>query len=693
MTKGKIFGRRAMAFVLCVLMMFTMFIFTPVTAEAQPIVQPPTDFQFDVLNGYFSWIHAQTQQLPNATYQFEIQSAGNALWRGSGTLIGARVNVNISELNLDDSLPLRWDHAMLPEFPAHVVAVQTVGAVVTTSAISNAVPVRVRTDIGPAQIINIDGTQLTWGPRPAGTVLRIYVGGVFSTAFADARVDFDLSTLGLIGSTQNISVRVANPFAFSISPHSNILPFTPAAQGFPITLSAQGAGNVTSTPHTAAPAGANVVLTAIPNPSSSFSRWEVLAGGITIANITSPTVSFTMPNNAVSIRGIFDAGHQITVTRNYYNLGTATANVAAAMPGALVTLTATPTAGNRFLRWDVISGNATLENPESPVTQFPMPDNAVQIMAVFTSGHGVVGGNLGQVPIHHTLHSGVATLELPQNVVSSIISFTTGSTAIIDLTNIGAVESVIVPRTALYRFLNELLEVEFRVVRSTGQYHSIFLSRDALDSLLLQNTDAYISIAAVPQPPSQPPPPVAIPFVDVNSNQWFYEHVVFVFSNNLMGPTATSPMVFSPNANLSRAMIVTILHRREGTPTPHNTTNPFIDVPYGQWFTEAIIWAEENGIVTGFGGRFNPNANISRQDLAVILMRYADFADATLPNVADYRAFIDQAQIQAYAVPAVRQAVEAGIITGRAGNLFAPLDNSTRAEAAAMLHRFIEAIS
>ena len=163
-----------------------------------------------------------------------------------------------------------------------------------------------------------------------------------------------------------------------------------------------------------------------------------------------------------------------------------------------------------------------------------------------------------------------------------------------------------------------------------------------------------------------------------------------------MGGTSTSPMLFSPNANLSRAMIVTILHRREGTPAPSGAANPFSDVRAGQWFTDAVLWAAQNGIVSGSGGRFNPNDNVTRQDLAVILMNYADFRNLTLPVSNPNVVFSDQNQIADYARGAVRRCAEAGIIGGRQGSggslLFAPRGNATRAEAAAMLHRFLTLI-
>jgi len=183
------------------------------------------------------------------------------------------------------------------------------------------------------------------------------------------------------------------------------------------------------------------------------------------------------------------------------------------------------------------------------------------------------------------------------------------------------------------------------------------------------------------------------PFRDVRSSDWFFTDVMFAFNNSLMGSTSTAQMVFSPAATLSRAMLVTILYRFDGEPSVANLSNPFRDVPANQWYTDAVIWAASNKIVSGYAeGRFGPNNNITRQDFAVILVNYAGYARVTLPSVNTYNGFNDDSRIGAYARPAVIRCFQAGIIGGKPGNLFDPLGNSTRAEAAAMLHRFINAV-
>ena len=202
------------------------------------------------------------------------------------------------------------------------------------------------------------------------------------------------------------------------------------------------------------------------------------------------------------------------------------------------------------------------------------------------------------------------------------------------------------------------------------------------------------------EPEIIPPPPdiliVENPFSDVSSEHWFYDDVLFVFSRYIMGATGidhnitgANNMLFSPNAALTRGMIVTILHRMEGTPIS-TAANPFADVAANTWYFDAVVWAAAAGIVTGVAeGRFDPGANITRQDLAVIFVRYARYTNTNLLPINSFSAFSDQSAISAYAIPSVRQAVQSGIMGGTADNRFAPHDNATRAQTAAMIHRFM----
>jgi hypothetical protein len=138
-------------------------------------------------------------------------------------------------------------------------------------------------------------------------------------------------------------------------------------------------------------------------------------------------------------------------------------------------------------------------------------------------------------------------------------------------------------------------------------------------------------------------------------------------------------------------MVVTIIHRLEGSPDVSGLPNPFTDVPAGQWYTNAVIWAAANDIVGGYGGgRFGPEDYVTRQDLAVLLNRYSRYAGIDVPVIRAYTGFNDEADIAGYAKEAVERFFEGGIISGRPGNVFDPRGNATRAELAAMLARFMQ---
>jgi hypothetical protein len=181
-------------------------------------------------------------------------------------------------------------------------------------------------------------------------------------------------------------------------------------------------------------------------------------------------------------------------------------------------------------------------------------------------------------------------------------------------------------------------------------------------------------------------------------SDWFYGDVEYVFTNGLMN--GTSATTFSPSDNLTRAMIVTILYRHAGQPgVTGRTAAPFDDVADGQWYSDAVKWAAQNGIVGGYGdGNFGTFDNITRQDLAVILMRYMNHLDVNLPVNLMWIIFADEAEIADYAMDAIQTLNKLGIINGIGTNasgqtIIYPKGNATRAQAAAMMHRFLEAIA
>jgi hypothetical protein len=190
--------------------------------------------------------------------------------------------------------------------------------------------------------------------------------------------------------------------------------------------------------------------------------------------------------------------------------------------------------------------------------------------------------------------------------------------------------------------------------------------------------------------PDPTPEPFINPFVDVSETDWFFDHVAFVYQQGLMTGTSIVPRQFSPNMNTTRGMVVQVLYNMMGRPEVDGFVNPFDDVSNYAWYADAVKWAAENNVIAGFGdGSFRPSANITRSHLALILNNFADFAGMELPETRYLQAFNDDIDIRNYARVAVERFFQAEIINGRPGNIFDPQGLATRAEMAAMLHRFL----
>ena len=182
-----------------------------------------------------------------------------------------------------------------------------------------------------------------------------------------------------------------------------------------------------------------------------------------------------------------------------------------------------------------------------------------------------------------------------------------------------------------------------------------------------------------------------MPFVDVAENDWFYDSVRYVYDNGLM--EGTSATTFAPTLTTTRSMVTTILWRAEGQPQTDNTVS-YPDVEADTWYTEAICWGTEEGIVKGYGdGNFGPNDLITREQFATILYRYAQYKGYDVSASDDLSAFPDADQTGSWAVDAVKWAVGSGLLNGKDGGLLDPLGVASRAEVATMLMRFMENIA
>lgn len=178
-------------------------------------------------------------------------------------------------------------------------------------------------------------------------------------------------------------------------------------------------------------------------------------------------------------------------------------------------------------------------------------------------------------------------------------------------------------------------------------------------------------------------------FNDVSANDWFASAVDYVTGKGMMNGTAAN--TFSPKANTTRGMVVTVLYRLENQPS--TSAASFTDVASGAYYANAVAWANANGIVSGYGsGKFGPNDKVTREQLAAILYRYAQYKkyDVSVGEDTNILSYDDAQSISSYAIPAIQWACGAGVVTGKSGSKLDPKGNATRAEVAAMLMRFCE---
>lgn len=176
-------------------------------------------------------------------------------------------------------------------------------------------------------------------------------------------------------------------------------------------------------------------------------------------------------------------------------------------------------------------------------------------------------------------------------------------------------------------------------------------------------------------------------FNDVSTNDWFASAVDYVTGKGMMNGTADN--TFSPKANTTRGMVVTVLYRLENQPS--TSAASFTDVASGAYYANAVAWANANGIVSGYGsGKFGPNDKVTREQLAAILYRYAQYKKYDVSGAKSLDGYTDAQSVSSYAVPALQWANAAGVVTGKSGSKLDPKGYATRAEVAAMLMRFCE---
>lgn len=220
--------------------------------------------------------------------------------------------------------------------------------------------------------------------------------------------------------------------------------------------------------------------------------------------------------------------------------------------------------------------------------------------------------------------------------------------------------------------------------------HRYVAAEDTACSLIVHSDAAYLSVQG--DYDLERTGETYTPFTDLTFSDWYYSNACFAYDTGLFqGLTATT---FSPNTNMNRAMLATVLRRLAGAEGTVPSVG-FTDVPAGAWYADAVNWAASVGAVNGMGdGTFVPAANVTREQMVTMLYRYArDYLGMETPATGDLSGFPDRADISAWAGDAVSWAVGHGILNGRTGGALDPAGSATRAEVAALLQRFSALLS
>ena len=413
---------------------------------------------------------------------------------------------------------------------------------------------------------------------------------------------------------------------------------------FTVTVTSGGNGTASAS-HVKAVAGTEITLTAMPKEGYHFKEWQVISGGVTIKDN-----KFLMPSANVEVKAIFEkdappAPTEFIVTFDG-NGGTPSADSMTTTDQKLPSLPSASRSGSYSF-----DGWYTKKSGGTKITTDTVFSAKTTVYAHWT----YTGGGYNPPVTYYTLRfetGGGSDIPSVQGTYNTYI----------DLTKY-------VPTWRGHTFIGWYTERSLM-----NKVSGVYLTKD-MTVYALWRVD-------------ENPNTGANPFTDVSEKDWFYGDVMFVYENGLM--LGTSKTLFSPHGTATRGMMATILWRMEGSPIPKGK-NSFTDVEAGKWYADAITWTAENGIFAGYGkDKFGPDDPITREQLAAIFYRYADYKGYDLTVKGNLDKFKDADKITDYAKTAMQWAVGSGLMKGKSGNLLDPQGTATRAEIAAMLHRFIE---
>ena len=436
----------------------------------------------------------------------------------------------------------------------------------------------------------------------------------------------------------------------------------PAPTEYTVTVTSGGNGTASAS-HAKAVVSTEITLTVTPDTGYRFKEWEIISGGVAITNN-----KFTMPDGNVEVKAIFEkdappAPTEYTVTVTSGGNGTASASHAKAVVGTEITLTATPNTGYRFKEWEVISGGVVITN-----NKFTMPDGNVEVRAIFA----MISQQTAPDPVNE--NTGIPSQ--PEN------SDTASSANTDSGTNNGAGAAPASPFSATPGTEPAPgIKPGAENTRRTTPKDSILLRewQDIRDTTTITGDQPAADEEAEEG---------NNPFTDVSEDDWFYDDVMFVYENGLM--EGISSTQFGPYETQTRGRMAEILWRMEGSPAP-KAKNSFADVEDGARYADAIAWIAENDILSGYNkDSFGPGDPITWEQLAVMFYRYAQYKGYDISIKGSQDELKDMDSTMDDAGKAVLWAVSNGLIREEADVLSALQDPVSRAEIAAMLHRFID---
>ena len=496
---------------------------------------------------------------------------------------------------------------------------------------------------------------------PSGLADGTYTLYVFSEQYNGGEQD-DTKLTDYASAFETVALTVssdttASPAALDFG--SKTVGYTEAPAAQTVTLTNTGNQNVTVT----LPASANYTITAGEGFANSTAT---LAPNGTAAFTVQPNTGLTAGDydETLTVSGGSDVSASIELSFEVLETYTLTVDLNGGSgstiggeytAGEVVNIDAGSRSNYRFDGWTSSKGGS-FADASSASTSFTMPAADTTITAAWS----YIGGG-GSTTDYYRL-----TFET--NGGSEISSIRRAEYTTIDLTDY-------TPTREGYEF--------------TGWYADENLTEKITSIRLTRNTTVYAGWEEIKENPSTG---FENPFTDVSESDWFFNDVKFVYQNGLMN--GTSATTFSPEGTTSRGMIVTILWRMAGSPDMEDKIwgYPFADVDATAYYGTAVYWARLNGIAGGYDdATFGPNAPINREQMAVMMYRYAQYMgyDTTQGGMA-IREYADYGQVSSYALEAMDWANATGIVTGTSESTLSPQGQATRAQAAAMFTRFCE---